>query len=288
MAKTLRQLRRQIRLVAKIHQLTRAMQMVAAAKLRRVQQRAMGGRTYWTKMQEIVREVSACAPPIDHPLLTPRTTQRIGLLVIAADKGLCGGYNVQIARKAEQFIRTRTQPVLVRLSGRKVRASLERVGCTIDRQYVRDDRTLSADAALIAREVRGWYEGGEVDEVHICYAQFVSSARDHPTVFQLLPVTPTGVADDRAQLPGEYIFEPPPAELLARLLPRYIDAQVYQVLLEASASEHAARMRAMAAATDNAEKMTDHLKMLANRLRQQEITEELLDVVSGAEALRGR
>lgn len=286
MGKTLRQLRRQIRLVGKIHQITRAMQMVAAAKLRRVQQRATEGRTYWQRMQEIVREVSATAPEIDHPLLTPRETERVGVFVIAGEKGLCGGYNAQVTREAERFIRAQTDPVAIRLTGRKAQGPLERAGLTIERQLTREDRTLAADAQRIARELRGWYESGEVDEVHVCYAQFISTARDKPTVVRLLPVVSAAPEDEDGAPPSEYIFEPPAAQLFAHLLPRYVDAQVYQMLLEASASEHAARMRAMAAATDNAEKVTDRLRMQANRLRQQEITEELLDVVSGAEALR--
>jgi F-type H+-transporting ATPase subunit gamma len=286
MAKTLRQLRRQIRLVGKIHQITRAMQMVAAAKLRRVQQRALEGRTYWQRMQEIVREVSATAPEIEHPLLTPRETERIGLLVVATDKGLCGGYNVQVAREAEGFVKARHQPVVVRLTGRKALSALERAGCTIEQQVAREDRTLAADALRIARDLRRWYEDGEVDEVHVCYSQFVSTSRDHPAVVRLLPVVAADGEEGAREVASEYIFEPPAEQLFARLLPRYVDAQVYQMLLEASASEHAARMRAMAAATDNAEKMTDRLRTQANRLRQQEITEELLDVVGGAEALR--
>ncbi|MBM3497389.1 MAG: ATP synthase F1 subunit gamma [Armatimonadetes bacterium] len=286
MAKTLRQLRRQIRLVGKIHQITRAMQMVAAAKLRRVQQRALEGRTYWQRMQEIVREVSATAPEIDHPLLTPRETQRIGLLVVAGEKGLCGGYNVQVAREADRFLRGLQHPAAVRLTGRKAQSALERGGWAIEDQFTREDRTLPADARRIAQELRRWYETGEVDEVHVCYSQFVSTSRDHPAVVRLLPVAGAEAGDEDGPAPSEYIFEPPAQELFARLLPRYVDAQVYQMLLEASASEHAARMRAMAAATDNAEKMTQRLRMQANRLRQQEITEELLDVVGGAEALR--
>jgi F-type H+-transporting ATPase subunit gamma len=286
MAKTLRQLRRQIRLVGKIHQITRAMQMVAAAKLRRVQQRATEGRTYWQRMQEIVREVSATAPEIEHALLTPRQTKRIGLLVVAGEKGLCGGYNVQVAREAERFVKAQHQPVMVRLTGRKALSVLQRAGCTIQEQFTREDRTLAADALRVARELRRWYEDGEVDEVHVCYSQFVSTSRDHPAVVRLLPVVAADRETGTREAPSEYIFEPPAEQLFARLLPRYVDAQVYQVLLEASASEHAARMRAMAAATDNAEKMTDRLRTQANRLRQQEITEELLDVVGGAEALR--
>jgi len=285
MAKTLRQLRRQIRLVGKIHQITRAMQMVAAAKLRRVQQRALEGRTYWQRMQEIVREVSATASEVEHPLLTPRETQRVGLLVVAGDKGLCGGYNVQVAREADRFLKAQQHPVALRLTGRKAQSPLERAGHSIDEHFTREDRTLAADAQRLARELRRWYESGEVDEVHVCYAQFVSTARDNPEVVQLLPVAAEIGAEDGPP-PSDYIFEPPAEELFARLLPRYVDAQVYQMLLEASASEHAARMRAMAAATDNAEKMTDRLRTQANRLRQQEITEELLDVVGGAEALR--
>jgi len=286
MAKTLRQLRRQVRLVGKVHQITRAMQMVAAAKLRRVQQRATEGRTYWQRMQEIVREVSMTAPDIDHPLLTPRTPERIGLVVIASDKGLCGAYNVQLVREAERFIKAQERPVVLRLTGRKARTALRRFGGTIDAELTREDKTLTADSPRIARELRRWYEDGEVDEVHVCYAQFISAGRDQPTVIRLLPVVTAERDPDDHAPQSEYIFEPPPEQLFARLLPRYVEAQVYQVLLEASASEHAARVRAMAAATENAEKMTDQLRTQANRLRQQEITEELLDVVGGAEALR--
>ena len=136
----------------------------------------------------------------------------------------------------------------------------------------------------LAQEIRTWYEERHVDEVHVCYAQFLSLARDHPTVVRLLPaLTPDQIEAEARET--EWIFEPVAEELLGRLLPRYLHAQVYQMLLEASASEHSARMRAMAAATENAEEMTEKLTMQANRLRQQEITEELLDVVGGAEAI---
>jgi F-type H+-transporting ATPase subunit gamma len=284
MARTLRQLRRQIRLVDKIHQITRAMQMVAAAKLRRVQQRVTEGRAYWQRMQEIVRELSAAASDVEHPLLTPRPTERIGLLVVAAEKGLCGGYSLQIAREAERFVKAQQHPVNIRLAGRKARPVLERAGLSIQEQLTIDEKSIAEDATGIAGDLRAWYEQGDVDEVHICYAQFLSLARDHPTVVRLLPAVTPAQVEEPADT--EWIFEPPPAELLGRLLPRYVHAQVYQMLLEASASEHSARMRAMAAATENAEEMTEKLTMQANRLRQQEITSELLDVVGGAEALR--
>ncbi len=284
MAKTLRQLRRQIRLVDKIHQITRAMQMVAAAKLRRVQQRVTDGRVYWQRMQEIVRELAAAAPELDIPLLTPRPTERVGLIVIAAEKGLCGGYSVQIAREAERFVRAQEHPVLIRLAGRKAQPPLARADLSIEEQFAIDDRTIADDATRLAQEIRTWYEERHVDEVHVCYAQFLSLARDHPTVVRLLPaLTPDQMEDEARET--EWIFEPVAEELLGRLLPRYIHAQVYQMLLEASASEHSARMRAMAAATENAEEMTEKLTMQANRLRQQEITAELLDVVGGAEAV---
>jgi F-type H+-transporting ATPase subunit gamma len=284
MAKTLRQLRRQIRLVDKIHQITRAMQMVAAAKLRRVQQRVTDGRAYWQRMQEIVRELAAAAPELDIPLLTPRPIQRIGLIVIAAEKGLCGGYSVQIAREAQRFVQARKHPVTVKLAGRKARPLLERAALSIAEQFAVDDKTIADDAARLAREIQSWYEEGHVDEVNVCYAQFLSLARDHPTVVRLLPAVAPDQIDDRPK-ETEWIFEPAAEELLGRLLPRYLHAQVYQMLLEASASEHSARMRAMAAATENAEEMTEKLTMQANRLRQQEITAELLDVVGGAEAV---
>jgi len=283
MAQTLRQLRRQIRLVDKIHQITRAMQMVAAAKLRRVQQRATEGKVYWQRMQDVVREISGTASEVSHPLLTPRPVERVGLVVFAADKGLCGPYNVQVAREARRFVESIEVPVVTRIAGGKTRSILRRERREIDKEYAKDDKTLASDAARMAVDLREWFESGEVDQVHISYAQFISVGRDKPTTIQLLPVPPPEVDED--QPVSEFIFEPSPAELFRRLLPRYVDAQVYQMLLEATASEHAARMRAMAAATENANRMTDRLTMQANRLRQQEITTELLDVVGGAEAL---
>ncbi|HJN15361.1 MAG TPA: ATP synthase F1 subunit gamma [Armatimonadota bacterium] len=283
MAQTLRQLRRQIRLVGKIHQITRAMQMVAAAKLRRVQQRATEGKVYWQRMQDVVQEIGAASSDVQHPLLTPRPVERIGLVVISADKGLCGGYNAQVGREARQFLDTCDVPVDIRLAGLKTKSAIQRAGGNVVGEFEKDDRTLAADASRMALGLRGWFESGEVDQVHLTYAQFISVGRDKPSTIQLLPVPPPEHDEDAPA--SEYIFEPEPEELFQRLLPRYVDAQVYQMLLEASASEHAARMRAMAAATENAEELTEKLTMQANRMRQQEITAQLLDVVGGSEAL---
>jgi len=285
MAETLRYLRRQVKLVGNIRQITRAMQMVAAAKLRRVQQRVVEGRVYWQRMQDIVRELAGAAQQVDHPLTTVRPVKRIGLLVVSSEKGLCGGYNAQVAREAERFLRAQAPPVTVSLVGRKARGALEKGGHEIAAQYTLDEKQPAEQALRIARELRRSYEAGEVDEVHICYARFASLSRDVPTVTRLLPVTPPASEDGEAPS-GEYILEPPAAELLGHLLPRYVDAEVYHMLLEAIASEYAARMRAMAAATENAEEMLGTLTMRANRLRQQEITSQLIDIVSGAEAQR--
>jgi len=285
MANTLRHLRRQVKLVRNIRQITRAMQMVAAAKLRRVQQRVVEGRVYWQRMQDIVHDLSGVAHEVDHPLLRGRPVQRIGLLVVSSEKGLCGSYNAQIAREAERFIRAQEAPVVVTLVGRKARPTLDRAGRTITAQHTLEDKRLAEQALRVAREVRRSYEVGEVDEVHVCYARFASLSHNVPTLTRLIPVAPPG-AEGAEPSTREYILEPPAAALLARLLPRYVDAQVYYMLLETMASEHAARMRAMAAATENADDMMTTLAMRANRLRQQEITSALIDIVGGAEALR--
>ncbi len=285
MGDTLRHLRRQIKLVRNIRQITRAMQMVAAAKLRRVQQRMVEGRVYWQRMQDIAQELSGVAQQVNHPLATARPVERIGLLIVSSEKGLCGSYNAQVAREAERFIRAQEAPVVVTLVGRKARSAVERTHRTIAAQYTLDDKKLAEQALHMARELRRSYEAGEVDEVYVCYARFASLSHDVPTVTRLLPVVPP--AAEKAEPPTrEYILEPPAAELLGRLLPRYVDAQVYHLLLEAMVSEHAARMRAMAAATENADDVMSRLTMRANRLRQEEITSELLDIVGGAEALR--
>jgi F-type H+-transporting ATPase subunit gamma len=285
MADTLRHLRRQLKLVRNIRQITRAMQMVAAARLRRVQQRVTQGRVYWQRMQEIMEDLAVVAQDVEHPLLTARPVARAALVVVSSEKGLCGAYNANIAREANRFLRSRREPVAVTLVGRKAREPLLRAGHAIVAQHLIDQKAFADHALRLARELRRQYEAGEVDEISICYARFVSLARDEPTVAQLLPV-PRPEADEADRAGPEYIFEPPAPELLARLLPRYVDAQVYHILLEATASEQAARMRSMAAATENAEDLLGTLTMRANRLRQQEITSELLDIVSGAEALK--
>ncbi len=285
----LRTIRRKIRLVTNIGQITKAMQMVAAAKLKRAQAALTAGRPYWERLQQVVRRVAAAAGEVSHPLLDAREEVRtVGLLALSGDKGLCGAYNANLGRLAVQWVSQQDRPVRAITVGRKLLRYLARTRCEIALSLNQPGGTEQTTVALqVARALREWHETHAVDEVHVCYAQFVSAVENRPTVAPLLPISAlTALAGREERQEVDYIFEPEPAELLGRLLPRFVDAQVCHIMLEAAASEQGARMTAMSAATQNAEEMMDTLTLSANRARQASITKELLEVVTAAEALQ--
>ncbi|TMA59063.1 MAG: ATP synthase F1 subunit gamma, partial [Deltaproteobacteria bacterium] len=266
----LKALRKRIATVRSTQQITKAMKMVAAAKLRRAQEAAERARPYAAKLAEMFAAVAAGVEPDSHPLLARREERRIDLLVMSSDRGLCGGYNATLFRHVGGWLRERTaQELAFVLVGRK---GLE--------YYRRRPATM---AATLVSELAGRFERQETDAVFLVYNRFRSAISQTPSVVPLLPVAPPTV--DRP--PADYIFEPPRPELLARLLPRYLEALVTQALLEAIASEHAARMTAMDNATTNAADMIDTLTLSMNRARQATITKELMEVIGGAEALKG-
>ena len=289
MLRSERAIRRKIRAVQKIQQITKAMRAVAAARLRKVRGKVEAGRPYFEGMRGVLGRVAMQAEQVQHPLLEVRPVVSTCVVAIGADKGLCGSYNVNLGRAAQQLIVSLDaqglQPVVITV-GRKVRDFLRFRGVASERHFpqLTPDSTV-AEASQVARQVRELYESGRVDEVRIVYTRFINPMEHRSTEVTLLPLRPPEVRD-QARTGIEYIFEPVPERLLEHLLPRYFDTQLYHLLLEAMASEQGARMVAMTAATDNAGELIEHLTLERNKARQQHITGELLDIVGGAEALR--
>jgi len=289
MARSLRDLRRKIKAVQHIRQITRAMKMVATAKLKRIQRTVENSRRYQEELRRLLADVAKASIEADHPYLQAREVERVGVMIVGGDRGLCGAFNRQIDEQAVEFIAGQAAPVEVITVGNRMRRYADRHGFDVVSSHPAVERADAPDIDQIIGEVRSWYESGHVDLVQVVYARFESLVR-HPVVNeQLLPLSPQAFAeatDDAAIVPVEYIFEPPAARLLAELLPRALEVEIAQILLTTQASGQAARMTAMSAATDNADEMITDLTRSINRARQEEITAELLDVVTGARALQ--
>jgi F-type H+-transporting ATPase subunit gamma len=282
---SLKTLRKRIATVRSTQQITRAMKMVAAAKLRRAQDAAERARPYSAKLGELLAAVTAGLDAEAHPLLARRDERRLDVVVVTSDRGLCGGYNANLLRRLDAFQREHQgAQVAANVVGRKGLEHAHRRGTTQLAEHVGlltspvgelADRIATAETARFAAD--------ETDAVYLVYSRFRSAISQTPTVVPLLPVPlPGGGAPS-----VEYIFEPDRASLLERLLPRYVRTIVMQALLEAIASEHGARMTAMDNATRNAADMIGRLTLWMNRARQAGITKELMEIVSGAEALKG-
>lgn len=293
---SLRDYRRRIRSVKNTQQITRAMKLVAASKVRRAQERIEGVRPYSEKMAELVNSLAQKVDSSLHPLLHDEMRdERVLLLVITSDKGLCGGYNAAVSRLALQFLRRReeqgkqTEIVIV---GRKGRAFFARRGYPFKREftevYGKISFRLGQDIAALL--MRAYLEEG-FDEVHVLTTEFFSILRQSPRLSRLLPLAPPvpDAVDPRGEPVGgvDYIYEPSVMGVLSDILPRHVTVQVYRALLDAEASEFGARMRAMDSATSNAAEMIRSLTLRMNRVRQASITKEILEVVSGADALKG-
>jgi len=284
---SLKALRKRIATVRSTQQITKAMKMVAAAKLRRAQEAAERARPYADKLVDMFGAVVADLEEGAHPLLARRDEQRIELVVVTSDRGLCGGYNSNIIRKAEAFVREHPgKQFVITVVGKKALESYRRRGGKLVGEVIDLMSRPAIDSArAIAQGVTERFANGETDAVYLIYSRFRSAISQIPTVRPLLPVAlPESTA--KAQ-PVEYIYEPKRPELLAALLPRYIETLLMQALLEAIASEHGARMTAMENATTNASEMIGRLTLSMNRARQAAITTELMEIVSGAEALKG-
>jgi F-type H+-transporting ATPase subunit gamma len=261
------------------------MRMVAAARLQRLQRQVAQGRAYRDRMQQVLGRVAPLATEAQHPLLEVRQRRRVAVVIVAADKGLCGSYNGNVNRRGLEVLRHLQahglEPVAVTV-GRRARDFLRFRGVQPARHYAQvTPRRAVEEARVISRDLRALYEAAAVDEIRLVYMRFITAVQHEPTEVVLLPLTPP----EPEIVPADYIFEPEPQQLFARLLPRYVDTYVYHVLLEAATSEQGARMAAMTAATDNAEELLERLTRQRNRLRQESITREILEVVAGADVL---
>lgn len=286
---TLRDIRRRINSVKSTQQITKAMKMVAAAKLRRAQQRIVQSRPYAYKLQEVIGSLALRTSPEEHPLLAKRETGRRGLVVVAADKGLCGAFNGNILRKAFEYLRQAGDAevqITLLVVGRKARDFFRRRQIERQGEWINIfDQLAYAHAAEIGSQLARGYIESELDEAHLLFNEFKSAAVQRLVMEQLLPVTPLSVEAEALQ-PVEFIFEPSPEVILDELLPRHVEVQVYRALMESAAAEQGARMTAMEAATKNASEMIERLTLVFNKARQERITKELMDIVGGAEALR--
>jgi len=285
---TLRDIRRRIRSVESTQKITKAMKLVAAAKFRRAQERILAARPYAIKMSELLSDLVGRTEGDAHPLLARRTTGRKRLVIVTADKGLCGAFNSNILRASLHFLREQGNvDVTLVVVGKKARDFYRRREWQVKAEMLGFfDRLAYSHAKELADDLIAAYLGEEVDEVYLMYNEFRSVAVQHVTRQQLLPIEPETSAGAGHPTGGEYIFEPSAEGILASLLPRYVTTQVFRALMESVAGEYGARMTAMEAASKNAKEMIDVLTIQYNKARQERITKELLDIVGGAEALR--
>ncbi len=277
-------IRRRIRSVKNTQQITKALKMISAAKLRKAQDRAIAARPYANILQNMLANVAqAAAQDADeNPLLAVRPENRILLIVVTADMGKAGGFNANLIRLAQRFVDEHAPKELrFDLVGKKGRDYFRKRGASIHGEYIDVFRVVRFETAeKIAEAVIELYAKAEIDAVYLFGNEFKSVMASHLTEKRLLPIEVPKTAE-----PVDYIYEQPPAELLGRLLPRYIKVQIYRALLESVAAEHAARMTAMEAASTNASEMIDKLTLYMNRVRQASITREIIEIVSGAAAL---
>ena len=283
-------LRRRIRAVKSTQQITKAMKTIAASKLRRAQERIVGARPFARLMLRVLNSLATRVDPALHPLLAPppdtASEAPTLLVVITADKGLCGGFNSTLLRKASAYIRDADHEVALGLIGRKGRDFFVRRGFDVRYEDVNIFNNLRyTHAQGVARAAIEEFTTGSVANVYVLYNEFKSVLQQRVVVERLLPIPRLGAdADDEATL-ADHLFEPTPVEIFDDLLPRHVETQVFRAMLESAAAEHAARMTAMDAATRNAGEMLDNLTLYMNKMRQATITRELIEVVSGAEAL---
>jgi len=281
-----RDIRRRIRSVQSTQKVTRAMKLEAAARLRKAQERMMSARPYATRMLQVLNSLATRANPEDHPLLEARGSERIEAVVITADRGLCGAFNTNIIKRAQQFLREQEGKVLtLHVVGRKGRDFFRRRNANIVREHLNVSRKVEyAHAQRIGSDLVERYIAKELDAVYLIYNEFKSVVQQRLIVEQLLPIRK--LETDEALARQDYIYEPSSKELLDRLLPKHVEYQVMRALLESAAAEYGARMSAMDAATKNAGDMIHGLTLTMNRVRQASFTREIIEVVSGASSLK--
>ncbi|MGH8926736.1 MAG: F0F1 ATP synthase subunit gamma [Acidimicrobiia bacterium] len=285
----LRDTRRRIRSVQATQKITRAMELIAASRIPKASARVLASKPYTSKLIEVIQNLGRTGADASHLLLARREVTQVGVVVVSSDRGLAGAYASTIIRMAEQRmidLRRQHQDVRIFAVGKKAQSYFRYRGYRIERSFLSvTDTPGYGDARAIANAVMGSFASGEVDSVEAFFMRFRSAMTQTPTRYDLLPIEPPAGADERTGPAASYEYEPSPSEILDRLLPRYVEATIFNMLLEASASEHAARRRAMKAATDNADELIRALTISANRARQAEITTEISEIVGGADAL---
>jgi F-type H+-transporting ATPase subunit gamma len=285
----IRQLRRRIKSVQSTQKITRAMEMIAASRIMKAQRRVLQARPYAEQIHEVIKGLAVANEVREHPLLAQHPgTGRVAVLVNTSDRGLAGAYNANVLKVAEATIREEERAgkdVELYVVGRKGTGYFTYRGRRSARTWegLTDEPTMEG-ASGVAQVMMDRYSSGELERVWLVYTDFKSALTQAPVRMELLPVKPEEFAGGEEIAP-EFLFEPDPEQLLDRLIPRYVEAKVFHGLLEASASEHAARQRAMKAATDNADDVKHSLSRVMNQARQDQITTELSEIVSGAEAL---
>lgn len=276
-------LRRRIKSVKNTQQITKAMKMVAAAKLRRAQEAVVAARPFCRMIKDVLGRVAKSAGGVNHPLLEVREPKNIAFVVVTADRGLCGGFNANVIKMAFNESKAVKDPVMVTV-GRKSRDFFRRRNYNIGEQYVGLGENIKfAQAQDIARYVIDKYSNAEFDVVYLSFSEFVSVMTQRPTTIKLLPVEPPQEKEEAK--PVEYIYEPSAESVLYELLPKYVETTIFSALLESKAGEQAARMTAMDSATSNAADMIDRLTLVLNRARQAAITKEIAEIVGGSAAL---
>ena len=271
-----------------IQQITRAMEMIAVSRLKRAEDRLRSARPYAEKIQELMESLAPSLPRIDHPLLVKREVKRIGLVLITSDKGLCGGYNANVTSQASRFIDQHSdKEIRLILIGRKGYDLFRRKAYPIDHTLLQISKEISLqEVKEISGVIVKGFQEAHYDEVDLIYTRFQSAVSTRPTVMKLLPLESSEVLKKGSEIKGEPIFEPTAEEIMTYLLPKYLEAQIYKGLVESVASEQGSRMVSMKSASENAEEMISALSLSYNKARQASITKELLEVTTGAEALR--
>ena len=279
----IRAIGRRIKGIKNIAKITKAMEMIAASKMKRAQERGLAGRPYSEKIQQVIADLAALPEVGQYPLLQRREVSKIAVVHITPDRGLCGGLNANINRSVAKYILEQSVPVTLITVGRKGRDFMVRAGRNILAEFTQlGDKPGLLDTLPISHIIIDEYSKGVIDQVYLAYPQFISTVVQRPVLKQLLPVEP-------AAIPGaqnaDYIYEPGADAVLNELLPRFVEMQIYHAILESIASEQSARMVAMRNATDNAGELIEDLTLLYNKARQESITKELLDIAGGAAAL---
>ena len=282
-------LRRRIRAVKNTEKITKAMKTVSASKLRRAQERILGARPFAREMQRVLYGLSTGIDVVAHPLLAPPdpgSSASALLVVITADKGLCGGFNSALLRRATAYVQDADNEVALALVGRKGRDFFRRRKMDVRYEEVNIFNDLQySHAQAVAEMAIQQFTGNQVSSVHLLYNEFKSVIQQDVVVEQLLPIPRLTPSEDETEVLVEYLFEPSSDQIFQTLLPQHVEVQIFRALLESAAAEHAARMTAMDAATRNAGEMIDSLTLHMNKVRQATITSELIEVVSGAQAL---